>query len=88
MVNHRGEPNSLSRDADSNDSIIKTSMVNVFSNIDNKDKIYPVTVFGVTANQHLDKTLKTFFSKEDWKGRITCRVLNDVDIIVYDDKRM
>ena len=63
-------------------------MKNVFANTETEDNIYPVTVSEIAANQHLDKTLKTFFKKEDLKGRIICKVIDDVDILVYDNKRM
>ena len=63
-------------------------MFNVFPNTDDKDEMYPVTESEIAVNQHLDKALKTFFSKEDPKGRIICRVIDDVDILVYDNKYM
>ena len=63
-------------------------MNNVFANADDEEEIYPVTVSEIAANQQLDKTLKTFFKKEDPKGRITCKVIDDIDILVYDNKRM
>ena len=64
MVNHGGKYNSLSSDTDFNNFIIKTFIYNVFTNTETEDKIYPVTVSGIAANQHLDKTLKTFFKKK------------------------
>ena len=50
MINHGGKLNSLSCDADSNDSIFKTLMNNVFANTENEDKIYPVIVSEIAAN--------------------------------------
>ena len=88
MLNHGGKSNSLSCDKDSNGVVRETFMNNVFANADNKNNIYPIIVSEIAANQHLYKTLKTFFKKEDPKGRITCKVIDDVDILVYDNKRM
>ena len=88
MVNHGGESNSLASDENSNGLVRETFMNNVFANADDEDEIYPVTVSEIATNQRLDKTLKTFFTKEDPKGRITCKVIDDVDILIYDNKRM
>ena len=79
MVNHGDKSNSLSGDNDSNGVVRETFMNNVFANADDEDKIYPVTVSEIAANQRLDKTLKTFFEKEDPKGRITCKVIDDAN---------
>ena len=65
MVNHGGKSNSLPSDTDSNGSVREMFMNNVFADTDNEDDIYPVTVSEIAANQHLNKTLKTFFKKED-----------------------
>ena len=88
MVNHGGKSNSLPSDTDSNGSVRKTFMNNIFANTDNEGKIYPVTVSEIASNQHLDKPLKTLSEKEDPKGRITCKVIDDIDILVYDNKCM
>ena len=88
MVNHGVKSTPLSSGADSNNSIIKILMNNVLTHTEKKDKTYSVTVTEIATNQHIDKTLQTFFSKEYMKGRITCRVINDVDILVYDNRYM
>ena len=88
MVNHGGKSISLSCDADFNSLVRETFMNNLFANADDKDAIYPVTVSEIATNQHINKALKTFFKREDPKGRITCKVIDDVDILVYDNKRM
>ena len=88
MVNHEGKSNSLPSDTDSNGSVRKMFMNNIFANTDNEGKIYPVTVSEIASNQHLDKPLKTLSEKEDLKGRITCKVIDNVDVLVYDDKCM
>ena len=64
----------------------------VFANTgEDEDDIYPVTVSEIAQEQRLDKTLKTYFKKKhkpSKKDRISLKVVDETDVLVYDDKRL
>ena len=58
---------------------------------ESEEEIYPATVSEIAANQRNDKTLKRYFKKNvevDPKDRISLKVIDNIDVLLYDNKRL
>ena len=77
---------------------VSDCLANHFANASKEGKdIYPVTVSEIANTQHEDKELKTYYRQlknrqplthDKYNGRITLKVIDDIDILVYDEKRL
>jgi hypothetical protein len=72
------------------DDFANLSFATVFANTgDEEEDIYPITISEVSDAQRLEKSLKKYF-KRDYKpekrDRLSLKVLDDVEVVTYDDK--
>lgn len=75
-----------------NDNIAKNIMTHVFANYgDSEEEIYPVTISEIAEAQRKDKKLKPILNgthQYDPKDKMSLRVFDDIDVIVYNEKRL
>ena len=58
---------------------------------ESEEDIYPVTVTKIADAQRIDSRLRKYFRprfKSDPKNKISLKVMDDVDVLVYDQKRL
>ena len=70
-----------------------TEITNVFVNFeDSEEEIYPLTISEIASKQQCDKELNAYFKKNgevaQKNKRYTLNIIDEVDIVVYDDKQL
>ena len=73
-----------------NDGRVNSKMCNVhiFENTKEDEDIYPLTIAEIADAQRSVSNLKLLFKDKDPKGGVSEKVLDDVEVLVYDNSRL
>ena len=70
------------------DTNYKMSYSQVFTTNISDDEVYPLTVAEIADAQRLDPKWKSFFKKEDPRGKIRKVIIDETDVLVKDKSRL
>lgn len=73
---------------DMKDNNSKVCITRVFANGKEESEIFPLTLSGIAKCQKVDGKLGSYFKVKDPKGRITPRMMGDVELLFQDGKRI